>query len=232
MSWGEAFGHAAGMWATIFVMGIVFAIPAAIGYSLVSGGNSAGFLLILASALAFHLCSLATVIKGVADATSESAVIREIRARERRNQPSYRPSTAGARRTSPPRSATRRKRRTTQESNYVADGTVVAGVKFDPNDATKITIDPVPPLRFSVSRNGRVELEIDCSEDVSWTVSRIGGNVRLAIDDGSGVGIGIAKLRCDPDDLYALTVPRIAMVRIEFDNGDKFGRTVDCAVSP
>lgn len=230
MSWGEAFGHAVGMWATLLVMGIVFAIPAAIGYSLVADGNSAGFVLILASALAFHVCSLAIVIKGVADATAGKAIIREIRARERRTQPDYRPASGRA-----PRYAARSRGASAgrrQESNHIQDGTVAASVKFDPDAATKITLDPVPPLQFSVSRNGRVELEIDCGESVSWTVSRIAGNVHLAIDDGSGVGSGIAKVRCDPNDLYALTVPRLAMVRIEFDNGDKIGRTVDCAVAP
>ena len=230
MSWGEAFGHAAGMWATIFVMGIVFAIPAAIGYSLVTGGNSAGFVLIFVSALAFHVCSLAIVVKGVADATAEKAAIREFRARERRTQPDYRPASGRAPDyAARPRDASAVRR---QESNHIPDGTVAASVKFDPNAATKISIEPAPPLRFSVSRNGRVELEIDCGEGISWTVSQIGGNVRLAIDDGSGVGSGIAKLGCDPNDLYTLTRPGIAMAKIEFDNGEKFNRVAQCGVAP
>ena len=137
-------------------------------------------------------------------------------------QRDYRPATSVA----------RRKSVLSQESNHVADGTVAVGVEFDPDAATKISLEPAPPLRFSVSRNGRVELTIDCGEGVSWAVSQIGGNVRLAIDDGSDVGSGTAKLRCSPDGLYALTVPRLAMLRIEFDNGDKISRTVDCAVSP
>ena len=230
MSWGEAFGRAVGMWATLVVAGIVFAIPAAIGYALSSNGNVAGFVLILASALGFHVCSLAIVIKGVADATSEKAVIREIRANERKNQPDYRPASGRA-----PNYAARSHGASAvwrQESNHIPDGAIAASVKFDPNAATKISIEPAPPLRFSASRNGLIELGIDCNEDVSWTVSQIGGNVRLAIDDGSGVGSGIAKLRCDPDELYALTRPGIAMAKIEFDNGEKFNRVAQCGVAP
>ena len=228
MSWGEAFGHAAGMWAMLFLMGIVFAIPAAIGYTLVTGGNSGGFVLILASALAFHVCSLAIVVKGVADATAGRATVRKIRARERRNQPDYRPARGSA-----PHHAARSRGASAvrrQESNHTPDGKVAASVQFNPNAATKISIEPAPPLRFSVSRNGFIELGIDCGEGVSWTVSRIGGNVHLAIDNGSGVGSGIAQIRCDPDDIYTLTVPKIAVVRIVFGNGDKIGRIVDCAV--
>ena len=68
MSWGEAFGHAIGMYVTLFVVGIVFAIPVVIGYALATDGNMAGLALILVSALAYHVCSLAIVIKGVSDA--------------------------------------------------------------------------------------------------------------------------------------------------------------------
>lgn len=233
MSWGEAFGHAVGMYATLFAVGIVFAIPAAIGYTLATDGNMAGIALILASALAYHVCSLAIVVKGVSDAARGGNVA------IRRNEESHRivaprrrrgilPLHAGGQRL---RSVARR-RGPAQESNHVEDWTVAVGVEFHPTASVKINFDPVPPLRFSVSRNERVELAIDCHESVSWTVSQIGGNIRLAIESGSGVGSGIAKLRCAPTEIYTLRRPRIAVVRIEFDNGDKIGRTVDCEVAP
>lgn len=77
MSWGEAFGHAIGMYAMLFVLGIVFAIPVIIGYALATDGNMAGLALILASALAYHVCSLAIVIKGVSDAAGGNVAIPE-----------------------------------------------------------------------------------------------------------------------------------------------------------
>ena len=218
MSWGEAFGHAIGMYVMLFVVGIVFAIPVVIGYALATDGNMAGLALILASALAYHVCSLAIVIKGVSDAAGGNVALR-------RNEESTRII-------APRRSVSRWRRGVTQESSHVADGAVAVGVKFHPTASVKISIEPLPPLRFSASRNERVELDIDCHESVSWTVSQIGGNIRLAIEDGSGVGSGIAKLRCAPAEFHTRRRPRTAVLRIEFDNGDKIGRTVDCEVAP
>jgi len=99
MSWGEAFGHAIGMYVMLFVVGIVFAIPVVIGYALATDGNMAGLALILASALAYHVCSLAIVIKGVSDAARGNVAIhnsaRPLRGTERRIYPDYRPAPLG-----------------------------------------------------------------------------------------------------------------------------------------
>lgn len=235
MTWREAVERAAGAILALAAVGLSSVILTFGAFIFVDGGLR--IVIFLAGALVFYVGSFAIGIKVITDAVSDN-VVQRLQSQSdsagratRQAAPSRsqtRATTSGQPRPSPRRPVSRV--RAGESTNVRQD--VVVGVKFTPNAATKISIEPLPPLRFSVSRNGRVKLGIDCDEGVSWTVSRIGGNIRLAIEDGSGVGSGIAEICCDPDDAYTLTVPRIAMVRIEFDNGDKIGRTVDCAVAP